>query len=64
VSVNGIDEQAPVISRHGIVVAAPIETLWRLHTDVNAWPSWQKAGPVSQAGGGFRRFGHESEEPR
>ncbi|MEV4847301.1 hypothetical protein AB0K20_29285 [Micromonospora matsumotoense] len=25
------------------MIAAPIGTLWRLHTDVNAWPSWQKA---------------------
>ena len=38
---NDIDAQAPVVSRHSIVIAAPIDVLWRLHTDVEAWPSWQ-----------------------
>lgn len=38
---NDIDTQAPVVSRHGAVIAAPVEVLWRLHTDVDAWPSWQ-----------------------
>jgi Polyketide cyclase / dehydrase and lipid transport len=41
--INTIDERAPVISRHSTVIASPIDTLWRLHTDVNAWPTWQKA---------------------
>ena len=38
---NDIDLQAPVISRHSTVIYAPIEVLWRLHTDVDAWPAWQ-----------------------
>ena len=36
-----IDETAPVIARHGIDIAAPLATVWRLHTDVNGWPAWQ-----------------------
>lgn len=42
-SIDSIDERAPVISRHSAVIAASIDTLWRLHTDINAWPTWQKA---------------------
>ncbi|MEU7044225.1 SRPBCC family protein [Streptomyces varsoviensis] len=38
---SGIDETAPVTSRHSIRIAAPIERVWRLHTDIDAWPSWQ-----------------------
>ena len=56
-SVNSIDEQAPVISRHSIVITAPIGTLWRLHTDVNAWPNWQKAIDRSQLEDDFRPGG-------
>jgi Polyketide cyclase / dehydrase and lipid transport len=42
-SISGIDERAPVVSRHSAVIASTIDTLWQLHTDVNAWPTWQKA---------------------
>ncbi|MEV0263270.1 SRPBCC family protein [Streptomyces sp. NPDC050617] len=38
---SGIDETAPVISRHSIRIAASIERVWQLHTDVDAWPRWQ-----------------------
>ena len=31
---------APVVSRHEIVVEAPLQVVWDLHTDVAAWPSW------------------------
>ena len=36
-----IDTSAPVITRDEILIAAPIETIWRIQTDVAAWPSWQ-----------------------
>ena len=36
-----VDRRAPVISHHELVIEAPLETLWDLHTDVNAWPRWR-----------------------
>jgi hypothetical protein len=35
------DRTAPVIARHEIDINAPLETVWRLQTDVNNWPAWQ-----------------------
>jgi uncharacterized protein YndB with AHSA1/START domain len=36
-----VDQNAPVIANLHIDIDAPRDTVWRLHTDVNAWPSWQ-----------------------
>jgi uncharacterized protein YndB with AHSA1/START domain len=47
-----IDETAPVIVRLSTVIDAPPERVWALHTDVDAWPSWNadvdraELGPV------------------
>lgn len=30
-----------MIAVHEIDIEAPLDTVWLLHTDVNAWPSWQ-----------------------
>jgi hypothetical protein len=38
---TGIDRDAPVIARHEIDINAPLDTVWRLQTDVNGWPGWQ-----------------------
>ncbi|MDX3322857.1 SRPBCC family protein [Streptomyces sp. ME03-5684b] len=38
---RGIDKTAPVISRHSIRIAAPIDRVWQLHTDIDGWPRWQ-----------------------
>jgi len=35
-----IDETAPVIVRLSTVIDAPLERVWALHTDIDAWPSW------------------------
>ncbi|MEU8824834.1 SRPBCC family protein [Streptomyces sp. NPDC048636] len=35
-----IDESAPVIVRLDTVIDAPLTTVWELHTDIAAWPSW------------------------
>ena len=36
-----IDRQAPVVAHHEMDIRAPLDTVWRLHTDVNAWAGWQ-----------------------
>jgi len=36
-----VDRAAPVIAVHEIDIGAPLDTVWRLHSDVNAWPTWQ-----------------------
>ncbi|MEU8775478.1 SRPBCC family protein [Streptomyces sp. NPDC048606] len=36
-----IDENAPVIADHTIRIAAPLERVWELHTDIGLWPDWQ-----------------------
>jgi uncharacterized protein YndB with AHSA1/START domain len=38
---TGIDRAAPVIAYHEVDIQAPLDTVWQLHTDVNAWPTWQ-----------------------
>ncbi|MFJ4318000.1 SRPBCC family protein [Streptomyces lavendulae] len=35
-----IDESAPAVVRLSTTVHAPLDTVWRLHTDVDAWPDW------------------------
>jgi hypothetical protein len=37
-----VDHSAPVLTNLEIDVAAPRDAVWRLHTDINAWPTWQK----------------------
>jgi hypothetical protein len=36
-----VDRAASVIAVHEIDIEAPLDTVWRLHTNVNAWPTWQ-----------------------
>ncbi|MFE1413368.1 SRPBCC family protein [Streptomyces sp. NPDC058746] len=35
-----IDETAPAIARLSTRIHAPIATVWELHTDIAAWPTW------------------------
>ncbi|MCX5231095.1 SRPBCC family protein [Streptomyces sp. NPDC006553] len=35
-----IDENAPVIVRLSTVIDAPLERVWQLHTDIDAWAAW------------------------
>jgi uncharacterized protein YndB with AHSA1/START domain len=37
-----VDRTAPVLARHEIEIETPLERVWRLHTEVAAWPQWQK----------------------
>lgn len=39
--ITSIDTAAPVVVRLDIDIAAPLRTVWDLHTDVANWPSWQ-----------------------
>src|ERR687892_286248 len=50
---SGIDTTAPVVVRHSVDVSAPIEVVWRLHTDVNRWPEWQTDITAAHAEGAF-----------
>ena len=38
---TGVYHEAPVLSRHEILIDAPLGDVWHLHTDVNAWTTWQ-----------------------
>ncbi|MFF5809249.1 MFS transporter [Streptomyces sp. NPDC012746] len=37
-----IDETAPVIVRLNTVIDAPLAAVWGLHTDIAAWPTWNR----------------------
>jgi hypothetical protein len=39
-TLTDIDRDAPVVTHHQIEIAAPLDLVWHLHTDVNKWPSW------------------------
>ena len=36
-----VDRTAPVLTDLAIDINAPRDRVWKLHTDVNAWPTWQ-----------------------
>jgi uncharacterized protein YndB with AHSA1/START domain len=50
---TGIDRSAPVIAHQEIDIAAPRDVVWRLHADVNAWPSWHDDITEARAAGQF-----------
>jgi hypothetical protein len=50
---TGIDGDAPVLSRHEIDIRAPLDTVWQLHIDVNAWPTWQPDITAAHLDGNF-----------
>jgi uncharacterized protein YndB with AHSA1/START domain len=35
-----INSNAPIRSCHEITINAPLETVWRVHTQINGWPDW------------------------
>jgi uncharacterized protein YndB with AHSA1/START domain len=35
-----INENAPVITRDEILIDAPLERVWGLHTDISSWSEW------------------------
>ena len=50
---TGIDSDAPIRTRHEIDINAPLETVWRLQTDVNGWPAWQTDITAARLDGPF-----------
>ena len=50
---TGIDRDAPVIAHHEIDIAAPLETVWNLHTDVDGWPAWNLEVTAARLDGAF-----------
>ncbi|MEV0403182.1 SRPBCC family protein [Actinoallomurus sp. NPDC050550] len=40
---HGIDPTAQLHHRTETFIKAPLSTVWKLHTDVTGWPSWQTA---------------------
>ena len=40
---QGIDPAAELHYQTQIFIKAPLSTVWRVHTDVGAWPRWQRA---------------------
>lgn len=38
---SDVDRAAPVLAHHEADIEAPLDAVWQLHVDVNAWPSWQ-----------------------
>ena len=51
---TGIDVGAPVRAHQEIDIDAPLETVWRLHTDVSAWPAWQTDITAAHLDGPFQ----------
>lgn len=50
---TGIDRNAPVIAHHEIDIAAPLDAVWDLHTDVDAWPTWNGEMTAAKLDGAF-----------
>ncbi|MFC9911222.1 SRPBCC family protein [Streptomyces sp. NPDC059862] len=48
-----IDRSAPVIVELTTTIDSTPETLWALHTDVNAWPSWNVGIDKAHLSGDF-----------
>jgi len=55
-----INSNAPVTSRRDISISAPLESVWRVHTEIDSWPQWnpdiakaELTGPIA-VGTAFR----------
>ena len=51
---TGVDGDAPVRAHHEIDINAPLDTVWQLHADVNAWPAWQTDITAAHINGAFQ----------
>jgi uncharacterized protein YndB with AHSA1/START domain len=48
-----IDRTAPVMAHHEIDIAAPLERVWDLHTNVEQWPTWNAEVSAARLDGPF-----------
>ena len=48
-----IDAEAPVLAHHEVEIQATLDEVWRLHTDVNAWTTWQSDISTASLEGAF-----------
>jgi uncharacterized protein YndB with AHSA1/START domain len=48
-----IDRKAPVVALHEIDIAAPLERVWDLHTNVEQWPTWNAEITAARLDGSF-----------
>ena len=53
-TLTDIDRNAPVVAHHQVDIAAPLEVVWHLHTDVDAWPSWNLEITAAKIDGEFK----------
>jgi hypothetical protein len=37
-----IDKNAPLVGKKEVIINASLEKVWKIQTDINGWPSWQK----------------------
>jgi uncharacterized membrane protein len=51
---TAIDSAAPVLAHHEVEIQAPLAEVWRLHTDVNAWTTWQSDITTASIEGAFQ----------
>jgi hypothetical protein len=35
-----INQNAPIVARHEIIIGAPLQTVWQVHTRIANWPDW------------------------
>jgi len=54
-ALTDIDRDAPVVTQHQVDIAAPLDVVWHLHTDVNEWPSWNREITAAKIEGEFQR---------
>jgi hypothetical protein len=53
-TLTDIDRNAPVVAHHQVDIAAPLEVVWHLHTDVNEWSSWNLEITAAKIDGEFK----------
>jgi uncharacterized protein YndB with AHSA1/START domain len=49
-----IDRNAPMAARREIIIAAPVEKVWNVLTDIERWPEWQSDIVTVQLEGGLK----------